>query len=105
ISQSPNDLQPVLDAIAETAMRLCPSDRAAIRLKSNGFRPSVIVGDMPDRITEEYKDWAPILDRRLLVACYSIAALFTFTMSGMTQQASRSQRRHTKAAVQCWASR
>src|SRR5215467_9626926 len=64
ISQSPNDLQPVLDAIAETAMRLCPSDRAAIRLKSNGFRPSVIVGDMPDRITEEYKDWAPILDRR-----------------------------------------
>src|SRR5215831_7104197 len=64
ISQSPNDLQPVLDAIAETAMRLCPSDRAAIRLKSDGFRPSVIVGDMPDRITEEYKDWAPILDRR-----------------------------------------
>ena len=39
ISRSPSNVQPVLDMIAETAMRLCQSDRASIwRLEVRGHR-------------------------------------------------------------------
>jgi len=39
ISRSPSNVQPVLDMIAETAMRLCQSDRASMwRLEDSGHR-------------------------------------------------------------------
>jgi signal transduction histidine kinase len=62
ISSSPNQLQPVLDAIVRIAFRLCPSDRALIMLRDgacfrlvarNGYAP-------PDEIREHMLQTLPI---------------------------------------------
>ena len=45
ISRSPSDLQPVLDAIVETAARLCQADKANIRRKEAGsYRTVASIG-------------------------------------------------------------
>jgi GAF domain-containing protein len=45
ISRSPSDLQPVLDAIVETAARLCQADKANIRRKeAGGYRTVASIG-------------------------------------------------------------
>jgi signal transduction histidine kinase/putative methionine-R-sulfoxide reductase with GAF domain len=53
ISKSPNQLQPVLDAIVKTAFRLCPSDRALIMLPDPaGYRVVARAGPAPQQIAE-----------------------------------------------------
>jgi hypothetical protein len=48
ISRSPNELQPVLDAVVSTAFRLCPSDRALIMLPTQGgYRAAARAGFTP----------------------------------------------------------
>src|SRR5262249_34515629 len=45
ISRSPSDLQPVLDAIVQTAARLCQADKANIRRKEEGsYRTVASIG-------------------------------------------------------------
>jgi signal transduction histidine kinase/putative methionine-R-sulfoxide reductase with GAF domain len=52
ISRSPNQLQPVLDAIVRTALGLCPSDRAIIMLYSADHHRFVAgAGFTPDEMT------------------------------------------------------
>ena len=53
ISRSPNQLQPVLDAIVETAFGLCPSDGAAIMLReADRYRFVASAGYTRDEISE-----------------------------------------------------
>jgi signal transduction histidine kinase len=53
ISHSPNQLQPVLDAIVETAFGLCPSDGASIMLREvDGYRMAADVGYTLDEIRD-----------------------------------------------------
>src|SRR5262249_51156337 len=51
ISRSPNELQPVLDAIVQTALSLCPSDRALVMLpQADGYRVVARAGSTPKQI-------------------------------------------------------
>jgi GAF domain-containing protein len=51
ISRSPSNIQPVLDAIAETAQRLCQSEQAYImRLEGGCYRVAAAKDGQPDRI-------------------------------------------------------
>ncbi len=53
ISRSPNELQPVLDVIAQTAFQLCPSYRVAVWLRDgNGFRVVARTGAVPNSIRD-----------------------------------------------------
>ena len=50
ISKSPTDLQPVLDAVVESAARLCGSDDAVMRIaEGDGLRLVAHFGSLPDR--------------------------------------------------------
>jgi GAF domain-containing protein len=49
IASSPTDLQPVLDAVAENAARLCDSNDAQLRLIDGGvLRPASVYGSLPE---------------------------------------------------------
>jgi signal transduction histidine kinase len=49
IASSPSDIQPVLDAVAENAARLCDTDDAAVRLiEGNTHRPAAHYGSIAD---------------------------------------------------------
>ena len=66
ISRSPNDLQPVLDAIVETATLLCQADRAAIWRFLNGrFQFAAASGNNPEFIDYMRKN-PPPADRELM---------------------------------------
>jgi GAF domain-containing protein/anti-sigma regulatory factor (Ser/Thr protein kinase) len=68
ISPSPNQLQPVLDAIVETAFGLCPSDGATIMLReADRYRFVASAGFAPEEITDR-KERAPVpVDRGSVV--------------------------------------
>jgi GAF domain-containing protein/anti-sigma regulatory factor (Ser/Thr protein kinase) len=68
ISRSPNHLQPVLDAIVETAFGLCPSDGATIMLReADRYRFVASAGFTPEEITDR-KERAPVpVDRGSVV--------------------------------------
>jgi len=53
ISRSPNDVQPVLEAIARTTRNLCAAERATVwRLDGDGLRPVAFSGIGTDRVEE-----------------------------------------------------
>jgi GAF domain-containing protein len=61
ISRSPNELQPVLDAIVQTAFSLCPSDRALVMLqKADGYRVVARAGSTPKQIAEQMQGPRPV---------------------------------------------
>jgi GAF domain-containing protein len=61
ISRSPNELQPVLNAIVSTVFRLCPSDRALIMLPTQGgYRPAARVGGTITAEIEKRMSQGPI---------------------------------------------
>jgi two-component system NtrC family sensor kinase len=63
ISRSPNQLQPVLDAILETAFALCPSDRATIMLREADHYRFVAAAGITDEI-RDHRRQAPVpIDR------------------------------------------
>jgi signal transduction histidine kinase len=63
ISRSPNDLQPVLDAIVEIATSLCQADRAAVwRLVSGQFQFAAAFANSPEFI-EHMKNNPPPVGR------------------------------------------
>jgi signal transduction histidine kinase/ssDNA-specific exonuclease RecJ len=65
ISRSPNELQPVLDMIAQTAMRLCQADRANItRLHNGRYRSVALAGNMTEEQRRAFSDWFTPADRR-----------------------------------------
>jgi GAF domain-containing protein len=68
ISRSPNQLQPVLDTIVETAFGLCPSDGATIMLReADRYRFVASAGFTPEEITDR-KERAPVpVDRGSVV--------------------------------------
>jgi len=54
ISRSPTDLQPVLDAVAESAARLCDANDATIfRVDGDAFRSAAHFGSIPTSSVEE----------------------------------------------------
>jgi GAF domain-containing protein len=64
ISRSPNELQPVLDAIAKTAFGLCPSNRALIMLRDpDGYRVVARAGSAPEIIKERMGQGPLAVDR------------------------------------------
>jgi signal transduction histidine kinase/putative methionine-R-sulfoxide reductase with GAF domain len=64
ISRSPTDVQPVFDMIAESARRLCQSNRAAIfRLRDGGFHTVSLVGNVPNSLREDMRKWVTVADR------------------------------------------
>src|SRR5262249_50531321 len=61
ISRSPNELQPVLDAIVQTALSLCPSDRALVMLpQADGYRVVARAGTTPKQIAEQMQGLMPV---------------------------------------------
>jgi GAF domain-containing protein/DNA-binding response OmpR family regulator len=63
ISRSPADVQPVLDAIAETAQRLCQSEQAYVmKLDGGRYYPSAAKDVQPERI--DYLRQHPIVPDR-----------------------------------------
>src|SRR5262249_50400308 len=63
ISRSPSNIQPVLDAIAETAQRLCQSEHAYImRLEGGRYRVAAAKDADPERI--KYLKENPIAPER-----------------------------------------
>src|SRR5262249_55224709 len=64
ISRSPNELQPVLDAIVQTAFSLCPSDRALVMLpQAEGYRVVTRAGSTPKQIAEQMQGRLMPVDR------------------------------------------
>jgi GAF domain-containing protein len=64
ISRSPNQLQPVLDAIVRTAFELCPSDRATIMLHSADHHRFVAgAGFTPDEMNYRLQQGPIPIDR------------------------------------------
>src|SRR5262249_37669031 len=64
ISRSPSDLQPVLDAIVETAARLCQADKANIRRKEAGsYRTVASIGSFTQAQRDFIEQSAIQLDR------------------------------------------
>src|SRR5262249_45069397 len=64
ISRSPNELQPVLDAIVQTAFSLCPSDRALVMLpQAEGYRVVAREGSTPKQIAEQMQGRLMPVDR------------------------------------------
>jgi signal transduction histidine kinase/putative methionine-R-sulfoxide reductase with GAF domain len=64
ISRSPNELQPVLNAIVSTAFRLCPSDRALIMLQTQGgYRAAARAGFTPVEVEERMRQSPIPVDR------------------------------------------
>ena len=64
ISRSPNELQPVLDAIVQTAFSLCPSDRALVMLPhAEGYRVVAREGSTPKQIAEQMQGRLMPVDR------------------------------------------
>jgi GAF domain-containing protein len=67
ISRSPNQLQPVLDAIVETAFGLCPSDGAAIMLReADRYRRVASAGYTPEE-NRDRKELPVPIDRGSVV--------------------------------------
>jgi len=65
ISESPTDVQPVLDVIAEKAMRLCAADAMVIRLVEGDTLVEVArTGELPE-LTRSSTDGQPIRDQRI----------------------------------------
>jgi signal transduction histidine kinase len=63
IAKSPSEVQPVFDMIAESAMRLCQSNRAAIfRRATEGFHAVSLVGNVPDSLREDMRSWVIVAD-------------------------------------------
>jgi signal transduction histidine kinase len=64
ISRSPNELQPVLNAIVSTAFRLCPSDRALVMLPmEGGYRAAARAGVTPPEVEERMSQGPVPVDR------------------------------------------
>ena len=64
ISRSPNQLQPVLDAIVTTAFGLCPSDRATIMLRTGDHHRFVAgAGFTPDEMNDRLQQGPIPIDR------------------------------------------
>ena len=60
ISQSPTDLQPVLDTVAANAARLCESvDAQIFRIDGQVLRPAASFGSLPRTATEETRPIGP----------------------------------------------
>jgi len=74
ISSSPTDLQPVLDAVAESAGRLCAGETVAIlRVDGNGLKLAAAWGSLPMLPTDEsipirreFINGRAILDRKVI---------------------------------------
>ena len=63
ISRSPSDIGPILDTIAETAQRLCQSERVFImRLRDGKYHPAAARDVQPDRI--KYLSENPVVPNR-----------------------------------------
>src|SRR5215468_9403938 len=64
ISRSPNDLQPIIDTIVETATRLCKANLGGLmRFENGGFRLLPTSGAMEGRITKQLIDRLVPIDR------------------------------------------
>jgi len=75
ISKSPNEVQPVFESIAETAMRLCQADRALIcRRQGDGFRAVALAGDMNDELRTALRSWTFPADDRSVAGRVALAS-------------------------------
>jgi len=71
IASSPTDIQPVLDAVAESAARLCDAENATVgRVEGNTARPVASYGSMPvpgpRQITRGTPSGRAMLDRKTI---------------------------------------
>src|SRR5258706_11256695 len=79
IASSPHDLQPIFDAILDSATRLCRADAGSLRLsEESGFRLVAVRGD-PLLVSQAWSSFPALADKESILSRLATSRLPTHT--------------------------